>query len=91
MMMMGNEEESIPSASVHSTTQASVSGQSTSTSEGSGSSLGLAKEETKAVKRSKILVFAVILVAAAVVGALIYVLVDREEKDDFEASVSERS
>jgi hypothetical protein len=50
----------------------------------SGESEHLAKRETVAVNRSKLLVYLVLLVAAVAVGVGAYFYVKREETDDFE-------
>lgn len=47
----------------------------------------LAKEETRWVNRSKLVVFLALALAAATVGALAYVLTSNEEEDDFKGEV----
>jgi hypothetical protein len=52
------------------------------------SSWYLAKEETQQVKRSKVLLLGVMVIAAAVLGLFAFLIVDEDEDDDFRAAVS---
>jgi hypothetical protein len=51
------------------------------------SSLSIARAETKAVNRSKIVVLVVIAIAAAACGAATYFFTKSEEEDDFHSQV----
>jgi hypothetical protein len=51
------------------------------------SSLSIARAETKAVNRTKIIVLVVIAIAAAACGAATYLFTKSEEEDDFHSQV----
>jgi hypothetical protein len=51
------------------------------------SSISIARAETKAVNRSKIVVLAVIAIAATACGAATYFFTKSEEEDDFHSQV----
>lgn len=84
--------EPIPEASISSESASSApsttSGTNGQAQSESDSSFSLARAETRAVNRSKLLVLAVIALAAGALGAMIYVLVDNEETYNFETEVS---
>lgn len=48
----------------------------------------MAKEETRAVNRSKLLVYGAIVLAATAVGAFWYIFLSNGETEDFETQVS---
>jgi hypothetical protein len=52
--------------------------------------VSLTHNETKAVKRSKVLVYLALLVAAVSVGLATYFLLRHSEEEDFQAGVSPR-
>jgi len=79
-----SEEGSVSSENV-STTESKTDGNKDDSTQ---SSFSLARAETLAVKRSKLLVLAVIAIAAAVMGALVWFLIDNEEIQSFNAEVS---
>jgi hypothetical protein len=54
------------------------------------SSWYLAKEETKQVNRSKVLLLGVMAISAAVLGLFSFLIVDEDEEDDFRAAVSSK-
>jgi hypothetical protein len=53
----------------------------------SDSSLSLARSETRRLNRTKILVYSVILLAAGILGSMIYLIMSREETATFEIEV----
>ena len=55
----------------------------------SSSSSVLGKKETRAVGRSKVLVYVALLIAAAAVGISTFFLLRKSEKDLFESEVSQ--
>ena len=75
-----DEEEDIDdSSSVESTTSL--------VEEGNSSNEALAKKETNAVARSKLLVYLALLVAASAVAFTIFYVMTQEENEDFESQV----
>jgi hypothetical protein len=87
MSVKENEPSSSSSnfASLSSTTQTNNTGNDTQGS--NDSSLSLAREETNAVNRSKVLVLAVIAIAATACGTATYLFTTSGEKDDFSSAV----
>jgi hypothetical protein len=73
------------SDSLSSTTQTNNTGRDTQGS--NDSSLNLAREETKAVNRSKLLVLGVIAIAAAACATATYLFTRSGEKEDFKSAV----
>ena len=82
-----DESESAASEQDESSQQDVSSSQFTTASSGE-SSFSLTREETRKVIRSKLVVFAVICVAAIIVGLLTFKFVQDEEIAKFEAAVS---
>jgi hypothetical protein len=89
--MSGNEENK------HERDHQSLSSESASLSSGTetnhtggvsnDSSISLARAETKAVNRSKIIVLLVIAIAATACGTATYFFTKSEEEDDFHSQV----
>lgn len=79
------EDQSMESSYVSEDQTTTQHTQNTGTREGQS----LSREETKAVNRSKLLVYFAIVVAAAAIGALVYVLSYNDETQDFEREVSQ--
>jgi uncharacterized protein HemX len=77
------EESSNEGEDGYSTTETSAKEDSTSFS-----ATPIAHQETRAVNRSKSLVYLVLLVAAAAAGTATYVFLSIEEQSDFESEVS---
>jgi hypothetical protein len=69
----------------HSATETSAREASTSSS----ATPIIGQQETKAVNRSKSLVYLVLLVSAAAAGTATYFFLSIEEQDDFESEVSD--
>jgi hypothetical protein len=68
----------------------STSDKSDGCSQTSNSSWSLARNETKQVNRSKVLLLGVMVIAAAVLGLFTFLVVDGDEDDDFRAEVSSK-
>lgn len=72
----------------HSESDPTTSNQSVKSATSNSSTEPITRQETKAVNRSKILVYVALVLAAAAVGALTYVFMAREETATFHAEVS---
>ena len=57
-------------------------------SSSSNQEVELSRNETQAVKRGKLVVYLVLAIAAAAMGAVTYVLTYNDEKDDYQKDVS---
>jgi hypothetical protein len=84
------DDDSDHSRSFSSTSERESAEGVSQTSGASDSSWYLAKEETKQVNRSKVLLLGVLAIAAAVLGACVFLVVDHDEEDDFRAAVSSK-
>jgi hypothetical protein len=90
---MGDDDSTPPddlSKSFSSTSERESGDGVSQTSGTSDSSWYLAKEETKQVNRSKVLLLGVLAIAAAVLGLFSFLIVDEDEEDDFRAAVSSK-
>jgi hypothetical protein len=83
MQMVEDPSDEEAMSDGHSTTENSFKDASDSSS-----ATPIGQHETKAVNRSKILVYLVLLVAAAAAGTATFFLMSIEEQDDFESEVS---
>jgi hypothetical protein len=79
---MSSDEEAM--SDEHSATETSAKEASTSSS----ATPVIGQQETKAVNRSKSLVYLVLLVAAAAAATATYLFLSAEEQGDFESEVS---
>jgi hypothetical protein len=79
-----SDEEEAMSTEEHSMTE--TSGKESHASSTSGE-LSIGRQETKAVNRSKLVVYLALLVAAAAMGTATYFYMAMEEQDDFESEV----
>jgi hypothetical protein len=82
-------DDSIPTDD-HERSFSSTSEKSDGCSQTSNSSWSLARNETKQVNRSKVLLLGVMVIAAAVLGLFTFLVVDDDEDDDFRAAVSSK-
>jgi hypothetical protein len=80
-----HDAASLSSESASNKTETNNTGMDTQGS--NDSSLSLAREETKAVKRTKLLVLGAIAIAAAGCGTATYIYTRSAEKDDFNSAV----
>jgi hypothetical protein len=90
---MGDDDSTPPddlSKSFSSTSERESGDGVSQTSGTSDSSWYLAKEETKQVNRSKVLLLGVLAIAAAVLGLCVFLVADEDEEDDFRAAVSSK-
>jgi hypothetical protein len=87
---MGDDDSS-GSRSFSSTSEKESAEGLSQASGASDSSWYLAKEETKQVNRSKVLLLGVLTIAAAVLGLGVFLVVDGDEEDDFRSAVSLKS
>ena len=90
-----DEEDSSQTSGLNTSTHGESSttiGDGTNGDEGSHSGSSgdapLAQKETRAVNRSKLLVYFVLLLAATAMGTLTYVFVSNQQEKDFETDVS---
>lgn len=91
--VMRSDEKDTPQIVIEASDQSSSSGDPTTTHHtddrrSTKSDERFTKQETKAVNRSKVLVYVALALAAAAVGALTYYFTSREEAQDFQDSVS---
>jgi hypothetical protein len=88
------EDDSNPSDDLSksfSSTSEKESGDGVSQATGdTDSSWYLAKEETKQVNRSKVLLLGVMVISAAILGLFSFLIVDEDEEDDFQVAVSSK-
>jgi hypothetical protein len=84
------DDDSDHSKSFSSTSERESGDGVSQTSGTTDSSWSLAKEETKQVNRSKVLLLGVMAISAAVLGLSTFLIVNEDEEDDFRAAVSSK-
>ena len=73
--------------STHGASSSNLCEESEHSGSDSSSSNGLGRQETRAVNRSKLLVYLILFISAVAVGTATYIFVSKGEEQDFEVDV----